>query len=391
MVSARGLLCGALLLAGSAVGVRAQTDPAATATTLTVRSTLVEVPVLVRTHKGEIVYALTAADFVVTDDGVPQQVRLEEDTDSEPLALAIVVETGGAGNKHLNDYRDLDGVLEGLVGGVEHQVAVVGFDSAPHVLLPFTGDVAEAASALATLSQGGAGDRGAAVLDAVALAVRQLRAQPVRYRRAILLLSETIDQGSETTLEEALRLISDTNTVVYSFGFSSTRSAVSHEAEKLSSTTPGPEHGCFSKQGADAEYEGHYSAQVLDCLSQLAPPLRLGTMAFLAARNALRTNTAQSVTQLTGGEFYKFRDAKDLQKDIIAATRDVPNRYVLSFRPAGLAASAGPSAGVHALKVELRDRSDFELRYRSEYWAEDAVSGEGGSGAAAVPAVPPMP
>lgn len=373
------------MLLFAAIGVRAQTDPAE-ATTLTVRSTLVEVPVLVRTHKGEIVYALTAGDFTVTDDGVAQQVRLEEDTDSEPLALAIVVETGGAGVKHLNDYRDLDGVLEGLVGGVEHEVAVVGFDSAPHVLLPFTGDVAEAAGTLAALSQSGAGDRGAAVLDAVGLAVRQLQTQPVRYRRAILLLSETIDQGSETTIEEALRLISNTNTVVYSFAFSSTRSALSHEASKLNNSTPGPEHGCFSKQGADAEYEGHYSAQVLDCLSQLAPPLRLGTMAFLAARNALRTNTAQTITQLTGGEFYKFRDAKDLQKDLIAATRDVPNRYVLSFRPKGVAAGSGPNAGVHALKVELPARPDFELRYRSEYWAEAASAG----GAGVTPAAPPV-
>ncbi len=97
-----------------------------------------------------------------------------------------------------------------------------------------------------------------------------------------------------TTTTEALRLISDTNTTMYSFGFSSTRSAVAHEASKLNNSQPGPAHGCFSKEGADAEYEGHYSKQVLDCISQLAPPLRLATMAFLATRNSLRTNTAES-------------------------------------------------------------------------------------------------
>ncbi len=148
--------CGVLLplLAGPALRGQ-EMAPAPDATTLRVRSTLVEVPVLVRTHKGEIVYALTAADFTVTDDGAPQQARLEEDTDSEPLALAIVVETGGAGAKHLKDYRELDGVLEGLVGAVEHKVSVIGFDSAPHVLLPFTDDVAEAAGTLAALHAGG--------------------------------------------------------------------------------------------------------------------------------------------------------------------------------------------------------------------------------------------
>ena len=71
---------------------------------------------------------------------------------------------------------------------------------------------------------------------------------------------------------------------MYSFAFSSTRAAVSHEASKLNNDTPGPAHGCFSREGADPEYEGHYSKQVLDCISQLAPPLRLATMTFLAAR-----------------------------------------------------------------------------------------------------------
>jgi hypothetical protein len=75
------------------------------------------------------------------------------------------------------------------------------------------------------------GDSGAVILDGIAFAVEQLRGQPPRYRRAILLLSETVDQGSKTKLDEALRLISDTNTAMYSFSFSSTRAAVSHEAE----------------------------------------------------------------------------------------------------------------------------------------------------------------
>src|ERR1700737_5519532 len=97
---------------------------------------------------------------------------------------------------------------------------------------------------------------------------------------------------------------------------------------------PGPEHGCFSCTGADPEYEGHYSKQVLDCISQLAPPLRLVTMSFLTARNALRTNTAESIAELTGGEFRRFHDAKDLKTGLFAVSNDVPNYYVLSFQPA---------------------------------------------------------
>jgi VWFA-related protein len=302
-----------------------------------------------------------ADDFLLTDDGVPQHLTLDQDTDSQPLALAIVVETGSAGARHLIDYRQLDAILDALIGNIEHRVAVIGFDSTPHLLMPFTPDTADASQQLASLHEG---DSGGATLDAVAFAVAQLRAQPTAYRRAILLFSETIDQGSKTTLNDALRLISDTNTTMYSFGFSSTRSAVSHEASKFSPDEPGPEHGCFSRDGADAEYEGHYSRQVLDCLSQLAPPLRLATMTFLTARNALRTNTAESIAQLTGGEFLHFHDAKDLKAGLIAVSNDVPNYYVLSFRPASL------TPGLHALRLEIRDRPHLVLKSRSAYWID---------------------
>ncbi len=356
-----------LLLCLITVGAEAQqSDPDRAA--LTVRSTLVEVPALVKTSRGEVVFELSAQDFFLTDNGLPQNLTLDPDTDSQPLALAICVETGGAGVRHLVDYRDLDAILDALIGNVEHRVAVIGFDSTPHLLLPFGPATADASQQLANLQEG---DPGAAILDGVAFALAQLRTQPAGYRRAVLLLSETIDQGSQTTLNDALRLISDTNTTIYSFGFSSTRSAVSHEASKFNrEEETGPAHGCFSRagDGNDAEYEGHYSKQVLDCLSDLAPPIRLATMAFLTARNTLHTQTASSIAQLTGGEFFHFRDAKDLKAGLVAASSDVPNYYVLSFHPTSLA------PGLHALHLEIKDRPQLTLKSRSEYWIDDAAA-----------------
>lgn len=166
-------------------------------------------------------------------------------------------------------------------------------------------------------------------------------------------------------MDDAIRLVSDTNTAIYSFAFSSTRLAVSHEASKFSSHEPGPEHGCFSHTGADYEYDGHYSKQVLDCVSQLAPPLRLATMTFLAVRNGLRTNTAESLAQLTGDEFYKFNDARQLKASLIGASNNIPNYYVLSFRPVDL------TPGLHELRVTTKNSPQLVTRFRREYWVED--------------------
>ena len=354
------LLCLAPLFLWAQQG---ETDPHQA--TLTVHSTLVEVPILVKNKAGRVVFELTADDFLVTDNGVRQNTKIEVDTDSQPLALAIVVETGGRGVEHLRDYRQLDSVLEALIGNVEHHVALIGFDSAPHLLVPFSPRTADVSRELATLDEG---DKGAAILDGIAFAAEQLRAQPPRYRRAILLLSETVDQDSRRNRDEVLRLISDTNTAMYSFSFSSARAAVSHEASKLNSDTPGPAHGCFRREGADREYDGHYSKQVLDCISQLAPPLRLATMSFLAARTALRTKTAESVAQLSGGEYFHFSDAKGLKADLIALSNDLPNYYVLSFHP------TTTTPGLHALHVATEERQASVLSSRSEYWIEDDIN-----------------
>ncbi len=328
---------------------------------LTVRSNLVMVPVFVTGGDGNVIFGLNAEDFALTDNGAPQSITVEDDTDAQPLALAIVVETGGAGARHLDDYRALDSILDAIIGNVEHNVAVISFDSTPHLIQPFTPITDKASRQIANLTEG---DGGAAILDAVAFAVDQLRKQPPSYRRAILLLSETIDQGSETTLDDAVHLMSDTNTAIYTFAFSSTSSALKHEASKFDSKNPGPVHGCFSKKGADVEYEGHYSKQVLDCISQLAPPLRLATMAFIAARGSLKVKTAESIAELAGGEYFPFKSEKDLKTALIALSNNIPNYYVLSFRP------TTPTPGIHALQV-TSVRRPYSIKSRREYWIDD--------------------
>ena len=85
------------------------------------------------------------------------------------------------------------------------------------------------------------GDRNAAILDSLRYSVDLLRRQPPSYRRAILLISETVDHGSQSTLEQTLRDVSDTNTAIYSLNFSTGKSNVGHTAAlDLSRPNPRP-------------------------------------------------------------------------------------------------------------------------------------------------------
>src|SRR5205085_3725106 len=117
------------------------------------------------------------------------------------------------------------------------------------------------------------GDPGAAILDALNFGINLLHKQPPAYRRAVLLCSETVDNGSQTSFEDAVRAVQDTNTAIYSFGFSTARTAVSHEASKLPapggsphSNEPYAPGGCMSRDpNADPDAHSKRSVQALDC------------------------------------------------------------------------------------------------------------------------------
>lgn len=339
------------------------------APTITVRSNLVLVPVLVKDKTGEPVLSLNAGDFILTDNGVPQSVRLELDTDSQPMALAVIVETGREGALHLSDYHNLVAALDAVIGNVPHRIAVIGFDSKPRLEQDFTNDTDAAAQTVAKLQRG---DAGAAILDALDFGIGLLRNQPSAYRRTVLLFSETIDHGSETHIEDAIREIDDTNTAIYSFAFSSTKTGVKHEASKIPREGGSPymdepyaPGGCMSKDpNVDLDAHGNRSVQALDCASDLLPPLRLARMMFIAASDGLKQNVPKSVARLTGGEYFAFSEADTLRHDLITVSHDVPNYYVLSFRP------QSPAPGLHALGLSLKEKPRLHWSTRKAYWVD---------------------
>jgi VWFA-related protein len=363
-------VAGILALSCAAGIARAQELPAPTVRT---ESNVVLVPALVANGKGKPVFMLKVDDFVVTDDGVPQKLTLDEDTGSEPLALVIAVETGGAGRDKLDDYRNLGTLLSNLVGGVPHVVAVVGFDGAPTVVQGFSPDVDATAEALNRLEPG---DKDAAVLDGLKFSIDMLRKAPKGYRRVVLLISETVDRSSQAKLDEVLQALSDTNTSIYSLAFSSGKSAAANYAyhelpvEKTPNGTElgdnqhqGPRHGCMGKD-TDPEATQNKGDQAFDCAGLLFPPLALAKMAAIRMADNLRKNVPETVADLTGGEYFKFEKAKELPRELLAIADHLPNRYVLSFVP------VNPHVGFHAVELKLKGYSGLDVTARSGYWID---------------------
>jgi len=354
------------------------------------QTTNVLVPTLVRDAVGKVVYTLQADDFVLTDDEVPQELTLLQDTGGEPLALVIVIESGGAGARQFQKYErlvpPLAPMLWSIVGNVYHRVAVVTFDSSPKLIQTFTPDLDAAAATLRNLSVGCSrqnhfpncsgpkpmhdkpmGDNGAAILDSLAFAVDMLRSESAGYRRTILLVSETVDRGSATTMEQALRAITDTNTTIYAIGFSTAKSEAAHYAHHqlpLSSggwqlsQDPGsdPPHGCVGKgqNPVPDDPSGKWS-QFYDCA------------ATIAAADSLLKNVPATVVRLTGGEYFKLGSERNLEQDLMAIGNHLPNRYILSFHP------LAPHPGLHVLTLKLPDYERLQVTARTSYWAEPSA------------------
>jgi VWFA-related protein len=346
---------------------------------LTAHSTLVLVPTLVRTKSADLVFTLTADDFVLTDDGVPQKLTLEQDTGAEPLALVIAVETGGAGAREFDKLGALGPMIDSVIGNVPHKIAVVAFDSKPTLTQDFTASTEMTATTIHNLSPG---DNGAAILDGLGFSVDLLRKQPSTYRRAILLISETVDRGSHLKLEDALRTISDTNTAIYSIGFSTGKSEAAHYTSmelptKLVAQTGGgfalenryanPSNGCMGKD-TNPDSPTPAKGQAYDCLAQLAPPLALAKLAVIAAGNGLRRNIPETVANLTGGEYFKLTDSKSLERSLESVSNHIPNRYVLSFQP------QAPHPGLHVIGLHVRGDSTLKVTARSSYWADPEIT-----------------
>ena len=343
-------------------------DTAQPATTLTTSSTLVLVPALVRDKKsGQLIFTLKTGDFVLTDDGVPQKLTLEQDTGGEPLALVVDIEGGGAGARELDKYAALAPMIESVVGAVPHLVAVVGFDSSPVLVQDFTPDLEAAAHGIQALIADNNGDDGAAILDSIGFSIDLLRKQPLQYRRAILLISESNDRGSQLRLDEALREISDTNTAIYSIGFSSGVSDLKHNSAKaLGDPTPGPAHGCMSRDPNDPNVNLNQSpaAQAFNCLGLLAPPLALAKAAVIAIFDGLQKNIPETVARTTGGEYFKLTNARSLERDLHTISNHIPNRYILSFQP------QSPHPGPHVIHLGAPAYAGLEVTARSTYWAD---------------------
>jgi VWFA-related protein len=360
----RRLLAGGLFtvaLAGPFVLAQQQSAPAVAeeSPTITAETSLVLVPVTVTDRKGKLVDGLTAREFVLTDDGRPQRVRIDtSDTIVAPVSMVVLVQASGISAPAIARIKEVAPMIKPVVAGQRGQVAVLGFDDEVRVFQDFTTDANAIEQAIQRVNPRII--KKSALLDAVGEAVRMLSKRPVSDRRLIFILSEARDRSSKLTLREARELAERGGAVIYSATYSvQAQNWTSKSGDAPPMPMPDP-----SLRGYPPPSNPNYPAVAYpnDAMTTLAG----GTNYFDAFTEVGRLgqrNVATQLAQVTGGRHLAFVTVESLQKLIERMGAEIHSQYLLSFVP-----SESKNRGFHELEITIPSRKDLIIRVRQGYW-----------------------
>jgi VWFA-related protein len=291
---------------------------------------VVQVPVVVTGKDGRNINDLTAQDFRVLDNGVAQQVTMDDFISGlAPLSLAIAIQSSGTSKLALAKIRQVGNMIQPLVTGTKGQAAVVTFDKEITWVQDFTRESRKISDAVKSLKAGPAA--GARMFDTIMQVADRMRQRP--GRRVLLLISEARDQGSETKFQQALETV--------------------------------------EREGIEV-FGAHYSSYAMSWISKpedFPQQGELNEMFFAQLARLATTNHVQALALATGGSDFPFLREHGIEDAIQKLGVEVHSQYILSFPQRGDAADLHPG-GLHQIDVTLPNRPELRIRSRRVYWAD---------------------
>ncbi|HEV3038804.1 MAG TPA: VWA domain-containing protein [Candidatus Angelobacter sp.] len=213
-----------LLLTGPAL--RSQQEP-----TISVDVKVVNVLASVRDKHGAVVRYLTKDDFVLEEDGRPQNIRYFTKETDLPLTLGLLVDTSLSQRRVLDQERSASySFLDRMLREDKDTAFIIHFDREVELLQDLTSSKQQLEAALKLLetpdfsrpvSGGQTGHRrggGTLLYDAVYLGADEIMKKQ-HGRKALIILSDGVDTGSQLTLETAIEAAQRADTIVYSILF----------------------------------------------------------------------------------------------------------------------------------------------------------------------------
>jgi VWFA-related protein len=317
----------------------AQDSSQSVAAKIKVRTILVNEPVTVRNHDGQMVHNLEPKNFKITDNGVEQTITHFE-VGGDSISLVVLVETSSRIEAMLPDLRKSGSVVSQIVMGPNAEAAVVGFNDSVDRLRDFTSRGDQVEKTFTHLDDGTSGSR---LYDAMELGVKMLSSRPAptatnpQRRRVLLVLAQSDDKGSKARLGAVLRQAQLENVTIWSVGLSTVHAWFSNRA-KMKPTDP---------DWGD---------------NNLIP---LAVWAVTNIKDQIHNNGLQIATTATGGtHFATWRD-RSIQAAIDEIGGELHSQYLLIYTP------TATTEGYHEIKVDV-DKPNVSVRWRPGYFVESA-------------------
>jgi VWFA-related protein len=274
---------------------------------------------IVRDDQGRVVHDLTKGDFTLEEEGRPQTIRYFSQETGLPLTLGVLVDTSISQRRLLaeertSSYRFLNQVLR----SDQDRAFVMHFDREVELLQDLTPVREKLADALARLAvprpvPHRSDPGGTTLYDAVLLASQEViqkdGAMRNQSRKALVLLTDGVDNGSKVGLFAAIEAAQRADTLVYSILFSDRRA-----------------------------YDGVYAS--------------------MAGKKAL-----QRVSQETGGTFFEVSDSKPISTIYMRLEDELRDQYSLGYT------SDRAGAGAEYRKIHLTvKRPGLSVETRDGYY-----------------------
>jgi Ca-activated chloride channel family protein len=179
---------------------------------------LVLLPAVVTNRRGRVMQGLGAEDFRLYEDYVPQEIKYFGTEANQPISIAFLLDVSGSMRQlgKLNEAKEAIRVFAnsfseddrfGLICFADEQVAWV---------TEFTSDVERFQLRLDVQEAYGQ----TAIFDALG-ATPRLVDEGIKGRKAIVLITDGIDNASRMNIFEAIQLARSVNVPIYTIGFSS--------------------------------------------------------------------------------------------------------------------------------------------------------------------------
>jgi VWFA-related protein len=273
---------------------------------LSIETTLISVPVIVTDQAGKYIPGLNKSDFRVLEDGVEQQIEEFSATDA-PFNIVLMIDSSGSARFSLEDIQS---AAIAFVDQLRSQdsVMVVSFDSRVWVDSELTNDFDRARAAIRKTRTGMA----TRLYDAIYLVLTE-RLRDVRGRKAIVLFSDGLDQGSRISdpdgvMERAERQ----NTFIYTLQYES-----SLPANNFRARANRDQANFFMKEVASRTGGSSYNAtginDVKQAFVQIAEELRRQYMLGYYPENARRDGRYHQIKVVVNRPEVKIRALEGYQ------------------------------------------------------------------------------